>query len=449
MAPGDPGHEQRQSPMAPVQPQRPWGAHRTPSSDSVVTTASMPTAAPTTSHPPLRKRHSNYLRGTERSTSPIPELPPTRPPRHPARPNSIYPPSSSRPSTAASAKSDHNPWESQIAAATEERSRTRSGAPSIRSKASSIGLGGVSTGPVEDVTPWELYPAPATASSNKPHSTTSSIPLISSASSPRFPHISKPTGATEDVTPWELYAEPDTEINSPIQQQPVLTESPQASILLPARSKAASVISNGSYPVQRQSTATGPAEEVTPWEVQSPTASKEPTEKAHRPAQQRLSLTLSKAQLEDVMPWELYPAPPTPALPASMKNGTSSVSAHTLDVVLLLNFEYRTGLLCLPADSQNSDYGVGEARAVDPPNSAPNVIVRKRRPGLAPPKLFPMIALSKPKNRNRMLPLCSRTIATGHFHYQLLLPLSRRRPNRAPRKRIHSSRQQIGQSWRN
>jgi hypothetical protein len=318
-------------PAPSVQQQRPW-AHRTPSSDSIATTASMPSHPTTASHPPLRKRHSNYLRGTERSTSPIPEMPPTRPPRNPARPHSIYPSSSSRPSTATSAKEDVTPWEVQSATVGDDRARARSGAPSIRSKASSVGLGGASTGPVEEVTPWELYPVPATVPSKRATSTSSSVPHTPSASSPRFPHSSKPTGATEDVTPWELYPEPEPEINSPT-QKPIFTESPQASILAPPRSKAASVISNRSSAVQRQSTATGPTEEVTPWELQVPPTPEEPTEKAHHPAKQRLSLTLSKAQLEDVMPWELHPAPPTPPLPASMRNGTHSVSGFILHAV--------------------------------------------------------------------------------------------------------------------
>ncbi|TFK27645.1 hypothetical protein FA15DRAFT_145734 [Coprinopsis marcescibilis] len=298
----------------------------------------------TTLVPVLRKRHSNYLRGSERSTSPIPELPPHRPPRNPARTGSIISDIQaprqkskprSRPSTAGGTKEDVTPWEFQPGPAEfQEVSRMRSAsvAPSLKSKASSTGMG---TGPVEEVTPWELFPAPVTLPSPK-HS--ASTPITSSAPSLRLLHPVRSTGLVEDVTPWEL--EP-----SPMAIHPVPYDLPLPPPLASSRSSLLSEPS-GSSMHNRISTATGPTEEVTPWELQAvPTTEDVPEKEPPKPLRQRNSLTMSKAQLEEVMPWELYPVPPLPVMnggssipkngPQSARLSTSSTKASLSDFSLI------------------------------------------------------------------------------------------------------------------
>jgi hypothetical protein len=335
MAPGELLLEHRQASSTSLQGlQRSWPPPRTQSSDSIATTASQPIMSPTPSQPSLRKRHSNYMRVAERSTSPIPELPPQRPPRNPARSSTVAPAqsspqrkpkSASRPSTATSTRDtreDITPWDFQPGPVFDEKPRLRSGAPSVKSKASSTGLGGASTGPVEEVTPWELYPVPTNPPVPKVPSAPPSAIFVPSpaASPPRTLHPTTATGLVEDVTPWELGPTPGPSAGTTdiAQQTPI------------HRPKPASLLSNPSSKSHRVSTATGPTEEVTPWELQSQPTPEEPREKGP-PQSNRNSLTMSKAQLEEVTPWELYPAPPVPALngatfPAPLKSGTASVS---------------------------------------------------------------------------------------------------------------------------
>lgn len=319
--------DQRTSSSTPAQ--RPWNT-RTPSSESLSTVASMSSTSPNSSQPSLRKRHSNFLRKAERTTSPIPEVPPQRPPRNPARPNSILPNNFSRPSTAnGGVKEWVKSWETPPVPGADDGPRARSGALSVKSKASSLGLAGVSTGPVEDVTPWELYPVPA---SNNPSiaspSTSASVGIPyqqQPSSSPRVSIHTKATGLVEDVTPWEMYPEPQA-VTESTNTTTTKKESSQRSpsIFAPLRSKPPSIISNSSLQLTRMPTATGPTEEVTPWELEPPPPVVEAPAKKPPPvpSQQRMSLNMSKAQLEDVMPWELYPVPPVPNL-----NGKGSRSA--------------------------------------------------------------------------------------------------------------------------
>jgi len=288
---------------------------RTASTDSLPS----PPMSPNSSNPSLRKRQSSYMRSPDPATSPIPELLPHRPPRNPARQSthqsSFKSKSSSRPSSSRSAREEVTPWEFQSTAVPEERPRLRSGAQSVKSKASSLGLAGTATGPVEDVTPWELMPAPAAAANSpKPPSLSNQVLApLPVAPSPSTLHPTKLTGLVEDVTPWELHSEPEPSV-TPVP--------PQSSPPMLPRSKPPSILSNSSVQGYRQSTATGPAEEVTPWEVQLPPTHEQPPPTPPVPPLARHSLSMTKAQLEEVMPWELVPAPPLP-----VTGGTSSLNS--------------------------------------------------------------------------------------------------------------------------
>ena len=82
------------------------------------------------------------------------------------------------------------------------------------------------TGPVEEVAPWEMYPAPeAGVSWNAERTRQTSL-----------------TGPVEEVTPWEMHPSPEIDLSSKV----------------------------GVAERTRQISLTGPVEDVTPWEMQSP-----------------------------------------------------------------------------------------------------------------------------------------------------------------------------------
>ncbi|KAJ3482406.1 hypothetical protein NLJ89_g12141 [Agrocybe chaxingu] len=107
-----------------------------------------------------------------------------------------------------------------------ESPRAKPLAPSVKSRASSAGLGlSTSTGPVSEVTPWELYPAPLTPGGNgTTHTIASTSAKDVSLSAPSYTDSAGhtplpltprkhtlPTGPIEDVTPWELEPAPAPE----------------------------------------------------------------------------------------------------------------------------------------------------------------------------------------------------------------------------------------------
>jgi len=117
----------------------------------------------------------------------------------------------------------------------------------------------------------------------------------------------------EEVTPWEL-------LPGPSNNDDVYLKQPPATPLSPPRRQ--SNPENASVRVYHRSTATGPTEDVTPWELTPvPAGGKELEVPAHiGPSRTRSPLSLTMAQLEQVTPWELYPAP---------KSGGSNLSGQT------------------------------------------------------------------------------------------------------------------------
>lgn len=325
--------EPRQPPRVPLPPPPLIRSNTSPYTQipSSASTEALPKTSPTDGQEPqvIRKRHSMYIHPSDRrSPSPIPDLPPHRPPRNPARASAFFSPrtpkqkSNSRPSTANGSIREPMPLHSasQVEGG---RPRTGSVAPSIKSKASSTGFG--MTGPVEEVTPWELMPqtlqlpsptSPKRSPINEPLSQKPSAPP------PESLHPTKATGLVEDVAPWEL------EPVSAGTQEGKMPASP-TSLMAPLRSQAPSLLSVPSQgSTNRLSTATGPISEVAPWELEEAIPLKKEIGSTLR---QRNSLTLSKAEVEEVMPWELHKAPPVPPIAifsggSSMKNGTLSVS---------------------------------------------------------------------------------------------------------------------------
>lgn len=265
----------------------------------------------------------------------------------------------SRPSTATGSPEELPSWDRHSATA----ERTRSTAPSIRSRASSTAISSLSTGrvedvtpwelhpgpmnhpgstplftmprstlvqstgPIEDVTPWELHPLPSDSTPERSHSVSSSPPpsAVRSARSPSNATSvsvrsirSTATGPTEDVTPWELHPGPIYEEDLPAPDWP----SPMPSISQHS-------FHTPSVRSHRSSTATGPTEEVTPWELHP--GPDETIPEDDRPLSPRLARPLSNppsvrapsvrshrqstatGPTEEVAPWELYPDPPSDA----------------------------------------------------------------------------------------------------------------------------------------
>ncbi|KAF8073742.1 hypothetical protein FPV67DRAFT_763246 [Lyophyllum atratum] len=196
------------------------------------------------SGPMLRKRHSTYVLSPPpdhpKPPVPVPDLPPKRPIRNPARVGVATPAvgpkpkARSRPSTATGTREAITPWEFEPGPTTDEPPTTptssRSSPVSARARQS------LATGPLAEVTPWELYPVRMSATSRS----------------------SLTTGLVEEVTPWELHPVPS---------------------VMPTRS----------------TLATGPMEEVTPWEL----APKPPSTEPAVPVNQKRSsprVSISSAQ---------------------------------------------------------------------------------------------------------------------------------------------------------
>lgn len=394
--------------------------------------------------------------------------------------------SRSRPSTASDAREEVTPWEFQ--SLTKGMDRERSGSfpsqstsasttpaatkpssvvPSMKSHASSLGLS-VQTGPIAEVTPWELYPAPPSQSNRSAVSTRTSLSVSSARSatstdaagqtfvsrahsasvssinipsafagqrngsttqitrtmsglgrsngtesgqpgSPALNNSTSPlppltplqsahtiTGPIEDVTPWELEPGPSSALSSAsksesenqhdrssthkflrlrssvssssrpsnasktsiqqpppslppplphtqLRQIPHPPQSPSRKSL--TRSETSASHSSGVTPSAHWAHATrtpgsgtrplptGPAEEVTPWELEPLPSVKKPgtveeTEALPNIGQlhtvhPRNSMSLTTAQLEEVTPWELHPVPGDPVGIESKMAGAS------------------------------------------------------------------------------------------------------------------------------
>ena len=321
----------------------------------------------------LRKVHSTYSLS---HSPPDPTATSQRLPRNPARASGFFADpgrkfkAKSRPSTATGSPEELPSWD-RHSATTE---RTQSTAPSIRSRASSTALSSLSTGrvedvtpwelhpgplnttplfplprstlvqstgPIEDVTPWELHPLPSDSTPERSHSVSSSPPssAVRSARSPSNATSvsvrsvrSTATGPTEDVTPWELHPVPIYEEDLP---------SPMPSISQHS-------IHTPSVRSHRSSTATGPTEEVTPWELHpgpggvkpegnrpphltrplsNPSSVRVPSVRSHRPS-------TATGPTEEVAPWELYPDPPSdatysaPTHPHHSRSAAPSLRSH-------------------------------------------------------------------------------------------------------------------------
>ncbi|KAG6814225.1 hypothetical protein H0H92_015340 [Tricholoma furcatifolium] len=192
----------------------------------------------TPSAPLLRKRHSTYALSSHpdqvKVPVPVPGVPPTRLIRNPARitvPN--QPPLSfakeklNRPSTATtttSIREDITPWEFAPGHAHDDPPRSpppsSTGSPlSTRPRQS------LATGPLSEVAPWEMYPAPMTRSTTSRSSLTSSLveevtpwelQPVPDVLPTRSTLSTLATGPVEDVTPWELDPIPSTELPAPI-----------------------------------------------------------------------------------------------------------------------------------------------------------------------------------------------------------------------------------------
>ena len=313
----------------------------------------------------LRKVRSTYSLSHSTPSLPDPTATSQRLPRNSARASGFFADpgrkfkTRSRPSTATGSPEELSSWD-RHSATTE---RTQSTAPSIRSRSSSTALSSLSTGrvedvtpwelhpgplnhpgttplfplprstlvqstgPIEDVTPWELHPLPSDSRPERSHSISSSLPssAVRSARSPSNATSvsvrsfrSTATGPTEDVTPWELHPVPIYEEDLPAPELP----SPMPSISQHS-------IHTPSVRSHRSSTATGPTEEVTPWELHpgpdetipeddrplpprvarplsSPPSVRVPSVRSHRPS-------TATGPTEEVAPWELYPDPPSDA----------------------------------------------------------------------------------------------------------------------------------------
>ena len=252
----------------------------------------------TAAAPALKKRHSVYTISDP-------------PPRHPARTSADQQPRkprSRRPSTASAVVAS---WEEPP-----RKGNASSDTPSVKSRTSSLGLS-MRTGPVEEVAPWELYPVPASPLTKDFKASTTSDQLknrksFSSTStahiSPSWPPRKVSTGPLEEVTPWELLPGPslsDLKHASPVSlKQSSLPPVSPSSRPLPN-------LEHESVPVYPRSTATGPTEEVTPWELTPAPAEGQEFEIPADvgPSRTMPSMSLTMAQLEQVTPWELYPAP--------------------------------------------------------------------------------------------------------------------------------------------
>lgn len=419
--------EVRQPPKVPLPPAPPLVRSYTSPYAQIPASASTealtkPTSGVEGPQPVIRKRHSMYIDPPPRSPSPIPDLPPHRPPRNPARASAFFTPrapktkSNSRPSTATGSVKEVAP---QVEPG---RARTGSLAPSVKSKASSTGMG--MTGTVEEVTPWELMPVPLRLPSPKRSPTNGIVAQKPIAPPPESLHPSKATGLVEDVAPWEL--EP---VSNPVAEGRPPTS--PSSLVPPLRSQAPSLLSIPSQgSTNRLSTATGPTSEVAPWELEESIPLKKEIGSTLR---QRNSLTLSKAELEEVMPWELEKRPPVPPMTISsfLKNGTqssrvsTSSSKNTSDTHLLRRRrsisnrappKIRSGTLPEPIKQRTSSLQHQAQDEVTPPttaksiNSSAAVSSADIRDDFTGPALDPKGKESKQRPQNPKFSTADRTI---------------------------------------
>lgn len=183
--------------------------------------------------------------------------------------------------------------------------------PSVRSRSSSTAIG-----LVEEVTPWELYP-PIPERNTKYHNPSQAEPEQTSLTLQ-----TTLTGSVEEVTPWELVPPPETS-RKPSSRAPSYLKSvdeisvPQSfdsegndyapsSPGSPAMQPSHISTTSSQDKVQK----TGPAEDVTPWELQPGPAFNSAAEDSGDAGQftGRLRSSLTLAQVEDITPWELHPA---------------------------------------------------------------------------------------------------------------------------------------------
>ena len=294
----------------------------TPTRNTRAHTSPWPPTVDTAPRPALKKRHSAYALSNSpvlpSTLPPIPHLP-IRPPRHPSRvnsPDSKQQPRKSRsrrPSTATGSSADITPLEGTR--------KSFSDVHSVQSRTSSLGF--TPTGPVEEVTPWELHPLPTSSEGLKASPISGYLKSYKSSSLisiPPSPHKSTlSTGPVEEVTPWELLPGPSQNGDKPA--SPVSLKKIHPPPISPPHPPLSN-LDRVTVTVYPRATATGPTEDVTPWELTpAPVQGQDPEVPVHVGlSRTRSSLSLTMAQLEQVTPWELYPAP---------RSNGSNLSAQT------------------------------------------------------------------------------------------------------------------------
>lgn len=181
--------------------------HKTASMESFSSAHRAQSANALTSVPVLRKRHSTYVLSPpqDQPKTPVPGMPPQRPLRNPARASALLvntkktPKTRGRPSTATGTPEEVTPWELYPAPAPSEPSVSARGRPSL------------TTGEIADVTPWELYPVGST--NGRSSLTTGLVEEVTPWELHPVPAITPSrstlaTGLVEEVTPWELFPSP-------------------------------------------------------------------------------------------------------------------------------------------------------------------------------------------------------------------------------------------------
>lgn len=168
----------------------------------------------------LKKRHSTLVLSAPPDLPPTPSLP-QRPLRNPARRGSgvpnipAKPTAKKRPSTATGAREQSVPWTAVYSPAG-NISTSSLASSSVNPPISTSPRYSSATGPVKDVTPWELHPVRPTTSrhtlSTGPAEEVTPWELYPVPVPPKRNRSSLATGLVEDVTPWELFPVPVPEV---------------------------------------------------------------------------------------------------------------------------------------------------------------------------------------------------------------------------------------------
>ncbi|KAF9485801.1 hypothetical protein BDN70DRAFT_459086 [Pholiota conissans] len=207
------------------------------------------------------------------------------------------------------------PWEVQATpeSGTRARGGSGAGAQSVRSRASSTALS--ATGPVEEVTPWEVqtlveeneqeFNAITTTSSGSSGKVPTSTKSANSATRQRPPHRTKERSDSHSTTAPSM------------------------------RSRASSAaVGSSSYALGAGaggSVATGPVEEVTPWEVQVPTSANEEGESGQAPRTSIDAYGVPRALEVDAAPFT--PLPTTPGGAVSVRSDVLATGTGAVEEV--------------------------------------------------------------------------------------------------------------------